>query len=175
MKDTVQILELTAGQAEQGIADLIELLEDSVEGGASVGFLPPLANDEAEQYWRTVFQAMREDSRVLVAAMEENEIVGAVQLAYETRRNGSHRAEVMKLMVHSKARMCGIGRNLMQRAELIAKSGGRTLLVLDTRCGDFSESLYRSLGYCTAGIIPRYARSASGVLHDTVVMYRELE
>jgi hypothetical protein len=63
----------------------------------------------------------------------------------------------------------------MLEAARVAAADGRTLLVLDTRHGDPSETLYRSLGYQAAGIIPRYARSASGELHATILMYRDLE
>jgi ribosomal protein S18 acetylase RimI-like enzyme len=62
----------------------------------------------------------------------------------------------------------------MRHAEEAARMRGRTLLVLDTRRGDTAEQLYSKLGYQKAGVIPRYARSASGELHDTVFMYREI-
>lgn len=80
----------------------------------------------------------------------------------------------MKLMVRTTARRRGIGRQLMLETERVAREAGRTLLVLDTRRGDPSQSLYASLGYSVAGVIPGYARSASGLLHDTVFMYRTL-
>jgi hypothetical protein len=35
---------------------LIHLLQDTVASGASVGFLPPLSAEDAQQYWSTVFQ-----------------------------------------------------------------------------------------------------------------------
>jgi hypothetical protein len=38
---------------------------------------------------------------------------------------------------------------------------------------DASEQLYPSLGYQRASVIPRYARSASGLLHHAVFFYRE--
>jgi acetyltransferase len=92
----------------------------------------------------------------------------------EMRANGNHRAEVMKLMVHRRSRGRGLGRELMKQAEAVARGLGRTLLVLDTRRGDVAEQLYTKLGYERAGLIPGYARSASGELHDTVFMYREI-
>jgi ribosomal protein S18 acetylase RimI-like enzyme len=100
-----------------------------------------------------------------------------VQLGLEDRANGKHRAEVMKLMVHRSARGKGTGRALMEHIGNVARQRGRSLLVLDTRTGsgDAAERLYYNLGYEKAGIIPRYARSASGDLHDTVFMYRQLE
>jgi hypothetical protein len=62
----------------------------------------------------------------------------------------------------------------MEQAAAAAARSGRTLLVLDTRSGDPSESLYTRLGYTTAGVIPGYARSASGQLHATTIMYQHL-
>jgi ribosomal protein S18 acetylase RimI-like enzyme len=62
----------------------------------------------------------------------------------------------------------------MSLAEEKAKSEGRSLLVLDTRAGDPSNVLYRSLGYAEAGRIPHYARSADGSLHDTIFFYKSL-
>ena len=63
----------------------------------------------------------------------------------------------------------------MTAVEEAARAAGRTLLVLDTRRGDSAEQLYLNLGYTAAGVIPRYARSASGSLDDTVYMYKELD
>ncbi len=83
----------------------------------------------------------------------------------------------MKLMVHREFRGRGLGRLLMQAAEDEARlRHGRTLLVLDTRRGDISERLYRSMGYVEAGVIPGYARSSgpTGELHDTVIFYKHL-
>jgi acetyltransferase len=151
-----------------------ELLRDAVDSGASIGFLPPLMPGEAGSYWQNVAAAMRDGSRVLLAAFDEGHVVGCVQVDYASRRNAQHRAEVMKLMVHTSARRKGVGRALMSAAAEAALRGGRTLLVLDTRQGDPSERLYRSLGYESAGIIPGYARSASGELHATVFMYKQL-
>jgi ribosomal protein S18 acetylase RimI-like enzyme len=77
-------------------------------------------------------------------------------------------------MVHPDFRRRGIGSLLMERAEAAAIAAGRTLIVLDTREGDPSNDLYRSLGYIEAGRIPQYARSASGALDATVLYYKEL-
>ena len=169
-----EIRALTADEAREMVEPLIELLRDAVDSGASVGFLPPLEEAEARDYWQGVFAAMTERRRRLLAASENGSIHGAVQLDLEPRPNGSHRAEVMKLFVHRRERRRGIGRALMQAVEDAARESGRSLLVLDTKRGDAAEQLYLSLGYTIAGVIPRYARDASGTLHDTVLFYREL-
>ena len=152
------------------------MLTDSVDGGASVGFLPPLDLAEAGRYWQGVEVAIEKGSRRLWVAREANgAVTGTVQLDLEARPNGSHRAEVMKLMVHSLHRQRGLGRALMQAAEEDARRLGRTTLVLDTRAGDPSEQLYRSMGWVRAGIIPCYARSARGALDPTAFYYKLLD
>jgi ribosomal protein S18 acetylase RimI-like enzyme len=164
--------------AAQAAADLeqalIQLLQVVVDDGASIGFLPPLANAEAQAYWHKAFADVAAGNRLLFVAWEDHQLVGSVQLSLETRRNGEHRAEVQKLMVHPRWRRRGIGRQLMLAAEEAARQCNRSLLVLDTRRYDPSELLYQSLGYVVAGIIPRYARGAGGQLDDTVIYYRLL-
>jgi hypothetical protein len=63
----------------------------------------------------------------------------------------------------------------MQAIEADARRHGRTTLVLDTRQGDPSETLYRSLGWHFAGAIPRYARSAGGALDPSAFYYKILD
>ncbi|MHA7966923.1 GNAT family N-acetyltransferase [Paenibacillus sp. CAU 1782] len=148
-----------------------ELLSEVVEGGASIGFLPPLGLAEAEAYWRSV----PAPDVVLLGAFADGALAGTVQLHVCMKANGDHRAEVAKLMTHPRFRRGGIGRALMEAAETIAKGMGKRLLVLDTRDGDPSNLLYASLGYIKAGSIPLYARSANGKLHATNLYYKELK
>jgi ribosomal protein S18 acetylase RimI-like enzyme len=164
---------LTADEARAAAPALAALLRDVVEGGASVGFLPPLAPARARAYWETVAAAVEEGSRVLLVARGDGEaIVGSAQLDLATRENARHRAEVAKVMVLGAARRRGIGRALMLAAEAHARRLGRTTLVLDTRAGDPSERLYAALGWQRAGEIPRYAMSAGGIPHATALYYK---
>jgi ribosomal protein S18 acetylase RimI-like enzyme len=152
---------------------LVALLKDSVDDGASVGFLPPLDPAAASVYWHGVFAAVAKGGRLLwIARDPDGAVTGSVQLDLEGRPNGSHRAEIMKLMVHTRHRRRGIGRALMRAAEHEARRLGRATLVLDTRQGDPSEQLYRSLGWTLGGVIPRYARSADGSLDASAFYYR---
>lgn len=166
---------VAAGEVPGLLVSLVKLLQDSVDGGASVGFLPPLKVAEARSYWQEVRDAINEGHRVLLVAESKKRVVGSVQLDLATKPNALHRAEVIKLLVLTEARRKGIGRALMQAAEQAALARGRTLLVLDTRRSDAAEQLYRSLGWTVIGIVPRYARSDSVVLSDTVFFYRELQ
>jgi len=171
---TIELLDAAA--AVRARAPLAALLQDAVDGGASIGFLPPLPAADATAYWDGVVAAVRAGSRVLLVARDDaGGVVGSVQLELAMRGNAAHRAEVTKLMVHRAARRHGVGRALMLAVEAEARRRGRTTLVLDTRQGDPSEALYRGLGWSFVGAIPRYARSADGRLEATAVYYRLVE
>jgi acetyltransferase len=166
---------LTANAAPDVVPELAALLRDAVESGASIGFLPPLTEEDAINYWQEVVSALRGPHRILLVARIDQNVVGTVQLDLASRPNGSHRAEVAKLMVHTSYRKQGIAQALMNAIEQAARLAGRTTLVLDTREGDPSERLYIKLGYTRAGTIPEYARSSDGSLHTTVFMYKLLK
>jgi len=172
----VTVESLSAEAAVPELPVLSALLADAVESGASVGFLAPLASGEADAYWRTVVAALREDARVLLVARDAaGAVVGSAQLELAVRPNARHRAEVTKVMVHTKARRQGIGRALMRAVEAEAQRRRRTTLVLDTRRGDRAERLYAGVGWTLAGLIPNYARSADGRLDPSAVYYKLLE
>jgi acetyltransferase len=165
---------LNADQAREILPDLMALLQDVVNSGGTIGFMPPVSSEEASAYWQDVIQALCGPLRVLVVARDGDAVVGSAQLDLCGRSNGLHRAEVMKVMVHSEHRKKGIGAQLMRAIETQAKLEGRSTLVLDTRDGDDGVRLYEREGYVAAGVIPNYARSADGNLHATVYMYKLL-
>jgi ribosomal protein S18 acetylase RimI-like enzyme len=112
---------------------------------------------------------------VLLIARDASDVIGTVQLHLSGRPNGAHRAEVARLLVHSRARRRGVGAALMAAVEAEALQHRISLLVLDTRTGDPSQHLYEKTGYTLAGIIPRYARSTTGGLEPTSIMYKEIK
>lgn len=149
-------------------ATLADLLVATVDLGASVGFLPPLARAEAAAYWAT----LPDRQTILLVAEREGRIVGTVQANLARKANGRHRAEIGKLLVHPDARRQGIARRLMAAAETAIQADGRSLVILDTRDGDPSNALYQRLGYFEGGRMPNYARSADGTLHTTIFYYK---
>jgi hypothetical protein len=169
-----EIIRLSAANIEREIEALAEVLWDCVDGGASVSFLKPFSREEARGFWHKCAAAVREGGRIVLAARLEQAIVGSVQLDLASQPNQRHRAEVMKLLVHRRARRQGVGRDLMLAIEAEARARERTLLTLDTRSGDLAEPLYRAIGYRLAGVIPRYALSSEGTLDGTAFMYKEL-
>jgi len=156
------------------LPQLVALLQDTVHSGSSVGFLPPLTFEKAQEYWLETLNEVAQAKRILLVSSEAQEVTGAVQLALVTKQNGLHRAEVQKLIVHTSFRNRGIARALMDAVENSARETGRTLLVLDTEQGSVAEKLYEKCGYTRSGIIPQYARSADGSLISTVVFYKLL-
>jgi len=61
---------ISAEEAIRHRAALSALLRDAVDSGASVGFLPPLAEAEADAYWRGIVAAVREGSCLLLVARD---------------------------------------------------------------------------------------------------------
>ncbi len=152
------------------IEALAGLLVATVAEGASLGFLPPLEPAVAAAYWRGVV----EPGVVLLLAEADGEVVGTVQVRPAESANGRHRGEVCKLLVGPAHRRRGIARALLGAAEEAARAEGKTLLALDTREGDRSNALYRSVGFVEAGRIPGWSRDGAGRFHATVYYYKPL-
>ena len=171
---TPRIERLTPKLSNNTSRPFCTLLEDCVEGGASIGFLWPMADGEAERYWRSIIPAVESGERILLIASQDARIVGTGQLDLCLRTNGMHRAEVAKLMVMRDARHQGIGRAVMLALEDQARAHNRTTLVLDTFLDGGAENLYRALGWIEAGRIPLYAAWPDGTLGTTVYYYKLL-
>ena len=157
--------------ASGGFADL---LVDAVDGGASLGFLAPLAPADAAAWWESLAPAVDAGHLGVWAAREGGRVVGTVGLRPELKANGRHRAEVVKLLVHRDARGRGVARRLLAAAESAAADAGMSLLVLDTQTGSAAERLYRAAGWTRAGIVPGYASDPAGVLHPTTIYFKAL-
>lgn len=171
---SLKISEIDAAELVANIEILAEILRANVQEGASVGYILPFSQDDAKAFWSDLTPGMKPHQRRILIATMGGKIVGTVQLVQETRPNGSHRAEISKLLVHPESHGKGIGRALMLAAETLAKHQNRTLLVLDT-AGDIAEKLYLSLGYQIAGAIPQFAISPDGSkIEATKYMYKLL-
>lgn len=151
---------------------LVDLLVDSVEHGAGVGFLAPLAPADALTYWQRVAGAV-DGGRCVLLLVGEAEALGTVQLDVDTLPNQPHRATISKLLVHTSSRRLGIGEALMAAAEREALSRGRWLLTLDTAT-PAAERLYRRMGWTASGVIPDYAMNPDGTLTATTFYWKQL-
>ena len=173
---TIDIIALDAQAVAARIDSLTHILVDSVDQGAAIGFLAPLGADDARRFWlEQVAPEIAARRRRLFAAERGGELVGTVQLLTAMPANQPHRGEIAKMIVHPAARRSGIGRRLMHHALGHAREIGKTLVTLDTRSGDVAQSLYASLGFQVAGVIPDYAWDADGkARHATTYMFAAL-
>lgn len=95
---------LTADTAEAALDQLGAVLQDCVAHGASVNFVLPFPPDQARAFWQRQLPDLRTDKAVLFVARRDGEIVGTVILGLDTPPNQRHRADIKKLLVHSRAR-----------------------------------------------------------------------
>ncbi|MDG9689373.1 GNAT family N-acetyltransferase [Streptomyces mutabilis] len=164
---------------EQGLTALLDrlagLLTDTVEGGASVGFLAPLGHAEAVAWWRGRAADVAAGRLAVWVARDGERVTGTVSLALPDKPNSRHRAELVKLMVAREARGRGLGRGLLATAEEAAAAAGITLLHLDTETGSPAEHLYRSAGWTRAGTIPDYAADPGGELRPTTLYFKRVQ
>jgi GNAT superfamily N-acetyltransferase len=156
------------------VDELAALLVDTVDGGASVGFLAPLDAAGAVAWWRERIEGAEAGRLAVWAAFADGRLAGTVSLVFPDKPSSRHRAELVKLMVHREARGQGLGRRLLTTAEEGAAAAGVTLLHLDTETDSPAEHLYRTAGWTRAGVIPDYAASPAGILRPTSLYYKHL-
>jgi GNAT superfamily N-acetyltransferase len=153
---------------------LADVLVDCVEGGASVSFMPPLSHQRALAFWQHVAREVREGKRALVVGEDDAGICGTVQLVLDLPENQPHRADLVKMLVHRRARRRGLAASLLRAAESTALDCGRDLLVLDAVTGGDAERLYTRLGWQRVGVVPRFALMPDGTSCATTFFYKDL-
>jgi GNAT superfamily N-acetyltransferase len=174
MRMDVNVRRATAAEAHAFVEQLVDVLLDCVEGGASVSFMAPLSRDKAAAFWRSVAESVSRGERALLVAESEGRILGTVQLVLAQPENQPHRADVAKLLVHRRARGRGVAVRLMEELEATARAEGKTLLVLDTVTGGDAARLYDRLGWQRAGDIPNYALMPDGTPSATTYFFKSL-
>jgi GNAT superfamily N-acetyltransferase len=165
---TTTTIELLTEPDERALDELAALLVDTVDGGASVGFLLPLGRDEAASWWREVLADELTDT--WVARDAEGAIVGCVRLTLAWKPNSRHRAEVSKLMVARRARRQGLASRLMDVAEASAWERGLRLLLLDTETDSPAQPFYVARGWRVVGVIEDYATTPYGDPAATTIL-----
>ena len=166
-------IERVHAPTDEIVSGLAELLLDAVADNAGISFMAGLARGEAEAWWRSVLDKATARTVVLIARRDDA-IVGTVQLQPAWPPNQPHRADVAKLMVHTRARRGGVARLLMQELERHARAQNFTLLLLDTVREGAAEQLYAGMGWVRVGVVPNFAYNPDGTLCDTVFFYKNL-
>lgn len=154
------------------LAHLANVLIDCVRGGASVGWVE-VPTQQAATAWWSAFLA-DPDHRTWVGRDDSGRIVATASLALTSTPNGTHRAEVVKLLVHRDARGARFAPGLMATIERFARAEGLSLLMLDTETGSLAESLYRRWGWTEVGTVPGFAKVAGGALVSTTIFAKQL-
>ncbi|MEK2490769.1 GNAT family N-acetyltransferase [Kitasatospora purpeofusca] len=179
---------VTAEELLGAAEELGGLLADSVDGGASVGFLAPLDAGAAGDWWRALAPEVGAGRLLLWVAYPEagpgvdagagidagRRIAGTVQLRPASTANGRHRAEVAKLMVHRADRGRGLAGRLLGTLEAEAVGRGIRTLVLDTETDSPAERLYAAAGWTRVGTVPDFATDPAGVPHATSIYFKAL-
>ena len=172
---SVVIRELDGTEALARVAELAEVLRDCVEGGASVGFMLPLAEGRPEAFWQRVAAGVAASERHLFVAEDEaGRICGTLSLVIDMPDNQPHRADVSKMLVHRRMRRQGVAERLLRALEARAREVGKTTLVLDTVTGSEASRVYERLGWQRAGDIPNYALMPDGAFCSTTYYFRML-
>ena len=172
VSETIEIRTLpTLGAGE--IRGLAAVLQDCVEGGASVSFMLPLTTARAESFWREVAGQVARGEALVLGAFAAARLVGTVTLILKQPENQPHRADVAKMLVERSARRRGIGARLLAAVEEAARRAGKRLLVLDTASAA-AAAVYARGGWQRVGEIPDYALWPAGGLCATTVFYKRL-
>ena len=172
MEQAFRIRRLTPSDARAAAPSLAAVLTDCVWGGASISFMADLTSGDAEAFWRE--QADAGDGRAILTVEDDDGIFGVVQVIPAWPPNQPHRADIAKLLVHSRGRRRGAAEALMTAAEAAAKAMGRPLMTLDTVTGGAAESLYAKLGWTRVGVIPDFALMPDGAMAATTIFYKAL-
>jgi phosphinothricin acetyltransferase len=169
----IRIETLDAAAAARHVPGLAAVLADCVRNGASVSFMNPYGQQDAEVFFAGVVDQVARGQTVLVAAFLDERILGTAQLGLDMPPNQPHRTEVKKMLVHSDGRRQGIASSMLRRLEEEAIARGRTLLILDT-ASDEARRVYERGGWSRFGFVPDFALLPDGGFCDTTYYLKDL-
>ena len=154
---------------------LAALLVETVANNGSVGFMHPLPLAEAQAFWDQALTSAQRGERIILGVWRDAVLVGTGTVALAMAPSQPHRAELTKVMTTPAVRGMGVGAALVTALEQAARERGKTLLTLDASLVEGAATLYRRLGYHSAGDIPDYAYKPLGGLGATRVFWKKLD
>lgn len=163
---------LEAADANPFLSSLKCLLQSCVNldpSTSSIGFLAPLSDADADEYWRSVVSKLDHEPRAcylfVVTEPGRTEVLATVQLFTIPKRTHAHRGEIAKLMVRPSAQRRGLGKVAMEHVETFASDVLKLqLLTLDTETSTPGRTFYNRIGWTEWGTCPAYAAFADGRL-----------
>ncbi|WP_296251875.1 GNAT family N-acetyltransferase [Pseudomonas sp. UBA4194] len=153
---------------------LVDLLLDAIEHNASIGFMAGTSVEDAGRYFDEVKERIAQGDMVQWAVVMDERVLASVQLVFCQRPNGLKRCEVRKLLVRADAQRRGLGQQMMNAVEEVARQKQRGLIYLDTEAGSIAETFYLAQGYKRAGQIPDFACTPDGHYKATAFFYKTL-
>ena len=160
----LRIEELDAAGVRAHADALAQLLLDAHASGMALGLPAPLTRDGAREAYEHAAARLAPSERMLLAAFDDDELVGAVQLDRAEAGNGRHRGEVRRLVVRTERRGGGIGRALLDAVVECGRRLDLRLLWLSTHEGAGAERIYERHGWTRVGVIPDWAVLPNGDL-----------
>src|SRR5260370_5623927 len=94
----VVVQRLDAAAAESAVPRLALILQQCVDSGASVSFLPPMATDRARAFWHRMASGVAMGTRIMLGAWVDGALVGTVMVNLDMMDNQQHRGDVQKLL-----------------------------------------------------------------------------
>lgn len=144
---------------------------------SSIGFLAPLTEEAAAQYWLSLSDAIcgPNATTYLLVATGNGQLIATAQIFRILKETHDYRGEVRKFLVSPLARRSGLGRRMAAEVERVAREEmGLDMLTLDTATATPARSFYQRLGWTEWGLCPGYAKAADGVRHDCSFFYKML-
>lgn len=150
-------VEIADSLSPADLNDLCDATDAAIEGGGGFGWVTLPAREAMERYWKGVLVV---PERHLLIARYDGIVCGAVQLVEPSRHNEAQSfcANVIACFTAPWVRGKGVGRKLMETAELLALEMEYKVLQIDVReTQDRAMQIFEDMGYIKWGENPAYA------------------
>lgn len=157
------------------VAELTQLWVKVTNTGGSVGFVPPVTEDDVRPHTVAILANVIDGTDTLVALMEGEQIVAWCVLAANDTPPRQGWRNVRHVQVDPDSQRAGMGGRLLRSAEAVARGVlNLDALSLKVRAGTGAEEFYLRHGYIEVGRLPGAVRMSADDYRDDVIMWRRL-
>jgi GNAT superfamily N-acetyltransferase len=150
--------------------DLLACWTDVTNAGGSVGFVPPVTQDDVAPVLDRMLEGIEAGRDVLALLTVDGDTAGFAALVGSSSPLRRHWATVLRVQVHPSRQGGGLGRVLMAGVHDIARGRGWEFLYLSARGGTGLDAFYRGLGYTEVGRLPGAIRVAPADDRDEILL-----
>ncbi|CCG05644.1 GNAT family N-acetyltransferase [Blastococcus saxobsidens] len=150
--------------------ELLRCWVDVTNAGGSVGFVPPVTEDDVTPLLDKLLEGVHSTRDVLALLTVRGDVAGFASVVGSLSPLRRHWGTVLRVQVHPSRQGAGLGRVLMDGVHRIARERGWEFLHLTARGGTGLDAFYRGLGYQEVGRLPGAIRVAPGDDRDEIVM-----